>query len=377
MTRASCKRRGPWWSAGERWPSHHRRVGMDRRTRARFFRRLAVAALLVLVVTASGISAAAWMLAGRFGLVGWTAAIPGVLVLFAAGAALTVMFGAMRRFTSPLGAVMDAADRVAEGDYGVRVQEDGPLPMRALAHSFNTMTGRLQNADRLRRDLMADVAHELRTPLSVLQGRLEGLLDGVYARDDGQLSQLLEETRVLSTLIEDLRTLALSDAGALPLHKEPTDVAGLVQDVVLSMQTGFTRKSVALTVSASTGSWPIDLDPLRIREVLTNLLANALRHTGTGGAVTVSVINTEEGVEIGVMDTGEGMSAEELRRMFDRFHKGSASHGSGLGLTIAKGIVTAHGGEITASSQPGRGTTVAFTLPARGDQDQSVDGMSR
>jgi len=350
---------------------------MDRRTRARFFRRLALAALLVLVVTASGISAAAWMLAGRFGLVGWTAAIPGVLVLFAAGAVLTVMFGAMRRFTSPLGAVMDAADRVAEGDYGVRVQEDGPLPIRALAHSFNTMTGRLQNADRLRRDLMTDVAHELRTPLSVLQGRLEGLLDGVYARDDGQISQLLEETRVLSTLIEDLRTLALSDAGALPLHKEPTDVVVLVQDVVLSMQTGFTRKSVALTVSASTGSWPLDLDPLRIREVLTNLLANALRHTGTGGAVTVSVINTEEGVEIGVMDTGEGMPAEELRRVFDRFHKGSASHGSGLGLTIAKGIVTAHGGEIAASSQPGKGTTVAFTLPARGDQDQSVDGMSR
>ncbi len=119
---------------------------------------------------------------------------------------------------------MDAADLVAEGDYGVRVQEYGPPPMRALAHSFNTMTLRLQNADRLRRDLMADVAHELRTPLSVLQGRLEGLLDGVYARDDRQISQLLEETRVLSTLIEDLRTLALSDAGALPQEDPPCRV---------------------------------------------------------------------------------------------------------------------------------------------------------
>ena len=169
---------------------------MDRRTRARFFRRLALAALLVLVVTASGISAGAWMLAGRFGLVGWTAAIPGVLVLLAAGAVRTVVCGAMRRFTSPPGAVMDAADRVAE-DYGVRVREDGPLPMRALAHSFNTMTGRLQNADRLRRDRWP-MSPTTRTPLSILQGRLEGLLDGVYARDDGQISQLLEETRVLS-----------------------------------------------------------------------------------------------------------------------------------------------------------------------------------
>ena len=338
---------------------------MDQRTRARFFRRLALAALLVLVVTVSGIVAATWMLAGRFGLVGWTAAIPAVLVLFAAGAVFAMMFGAMRRFTSPLGAVMDAADRVAEGDYGVRVQEYGPPPMRALTHSFNAMTVRLQNADRLRRDLMADVAHELRTPLSVLQGRLEGLLDGVYARDDGQISQLLEETRVLSTLIEDLRTLALSDADALPLHKEPTDVVGLVQDIVLSMQTEASRKSVALTMSAPTDNALIDLDPLRIREVLTNLLANALRHTGTGGAVTVSVNNTNAGLGISVMDDGEGMSPEELKRIFDRFHKGSTSHGSGLGLTIAKGIVTAHGGDITASSQPGEGTTVAFTLPSR------------
>jgi signal transduction histidine kinase len=189
----------------------------------------------------------------------------------------------------------------------------------------------------------------------------------VYARDESQISQLLEETRVLSTLIEDLRTLALSDAGALPLHKEPTDVSGLVQDVVLSMQTESIRKSVVLAVSGSTGNGLIDLDPLRIREVLTNLLANALRHTGTGGAVTVSVNGTNEGAEISVTDTGEGISPEELKRIFDRFHKGSASHGSGLGLTIAKGIVTAHGGDITASSRPGMGTTVAFTLPARGD----------
>jgi signal transduction histidine kinase len=312
--------------------------------------------------------AVARVIAGRFGLVGWVGAIPGLFVLAAAGVIVTVMIGAARRFASPLGAVMDAADRVAEGDYGVRVPEYGPPPMRALAHSFNTMTERLQNADRLRRDLMADVAHELRTPLSVLQGRLEGLLDGVYPRDDPQISQLLDETHVLSRLIEDLRTLALSDAGALQLQKEPTDVVSLVQDVVRSMRTEATRTSVVVHLTTPAETVVLDLDALRIREVLTNLLSNALRHTPAGRDVTVSLSNTNEGALITVSDTGEGMPPEEVARIFNRFYKGSESRGSGLGLTIARGIVTAHGGEITASSQIEKGTTITVKLPRSPDQ---------
>jgi signal transduction histidine kinase len=225
------------------------------------------------------------------------------------------------------------------------------------------MTVRLQNADRLRRDLMADVAHELRTPLSVMQGRLEGLLDGVYPRDDGQISELLEEAHVLSRLIEDLRTLALSEAGALPLQKESMDVAGLVDEVVRSMQPEAVRKSVSLGAASPAGAAVVDLDAVRIREVLTNLVANALRHTGTGQAITVTVSGTDERVTVTVTDTGEGMPPDEVARVFDRFYKGPASRGSGLGLTIAKGIVTAHGGDIHASSQLGLGTTVTFTLP--------------
>jgi signal transduction histidine kinase len=369
MKRDACKRGGPpWWPAGKPWRPQHGRFGMDRRGRGRFFRRIALAAVGLLVLAVSGMFAVAWVIAGRFGLVGWAAAIPGLFVLAAAGVMVIVMFGAMRRFASPLGAVMDAADRVAEGDYGVRVREYGAPPMRALAHSFNTMTERLQNADRLRRDLMADVAHELRTPLSVLQGRLEGVLDGVYARDDPQISQLLDETHVLSRLIEDLRTLALSDAGALQLQKEPTDVGSLVQDVVSSMQVEATRSSVTLNVITPTEDVVLDLDALRIREVLTNLLSNALRHAGAGRAVTVSASNTSEGAMVTVTDDGEGMPPEEVARVFDRFYKGTGSRGSGLGLTIAKGIVTAHGGEITASSQLGKGTTVAFMLPRSPDE---------
>jgi signal transduction histidine kinase len=355
----------PWWPANEPWPPRHGRFGIDRRRRRQFFRRIALAALGMLVLAASGILSAAWLIARRFGGEGWFTALGGVFVLLALGLVLTAMFRTVRRFATPLDEVMDAADRVAEGDYGVRVHESGPPPMRALARSFNTMTERLQRADQLRRDLMADLAHELRTPLTVLQGRLEGLLDGVYARDDRRIAELLDDTRVLSRLIEDLRTLALSDAGALPLQKDPTDVVELVRDVVRRMHVEAERKSVSLTVSAAQDSVVSDLDPVRIQEVLTNLLANAIRHTPADRTVTVDVSRTSDGAVVTVADTGEGIAPEDVARIFDRFYKGAKSAGSGLGLTIAKGIVVAHDGRITASSEPGRGTAVTFTLPVK------------
>ena len=353
----------PWWPAGEPWPPAHGRVRMDGRARARFFRRIAAAAIVAFAVLVSAVLALAWVVARPFGFGASAGPLVLLVVFFAVAFMLRTMFGMMRRFASPLGEVMDAADRVADGDYTVRVREHGPPPMRALAQSFNTMTERLQRADRTRRDLMADVAHELRTPVTVLQGRLEGLLDGVYARDDRQIAEVLEETHVLSRLIEDLRTLALTDAGALPLQKERTDLAGLVGEVARSMHAEASRKGVALAVTTAGDDVTTELDPLRIREVLTNLLSNALRHTPRGRAITIAVSGTDGAAAVRVSDTGEGMSAEDVDRMFDRFYKGATSRGSGLGLTIAKGIVTAHGGDMTASSEPGKGTVVTFTLP--------------
>jgi two-component system OmpR family sensor kinase/two-component system sensor histidine kinase BaeS len=235
--------------------------------------------------------------------------------------------------------------------------------MRALARSFNTMTERLQHSDRLRRNLTADLAHELRTPLSILQGRLEGLLDGVYPRDDRQIAEVLDETRFLSRLIEDLRTLAVSEAGALPLHRDPMDLVPFVHEVVGIMDMEARRKSITLSVAASVDSVIVNIDSMRIREVLTNLVTNAIRHTPINQGVTISVSQRDRTAIVAVADTGEGMPPDELARIFDRFYKGATSRGSGLGLTIAKGIIAAHGGEITASSQPGRGTTVTFTLP--------------
>jgi two-component system OmpR family sensor kinase/two-component system sensor histidine kinase BaeS len=294
------------------------------------------------------------------------------------GLAVSGLVSIMRRVATPLGGVMDAADRVAAGNYDVRVAEQGPPPIRALARAFNTMTERLGNHDRLRRDLMADVAHELRTPLTVMQGKLEGLLDGVYPRDEAQLQQLLEETHVLSRLVEDLRTLALSESGALKLQKEPIDLGGLARDVAGSFGGEATARHVTLEVNSPDELPLIEIDPVRIREVMTNLLSNALRHTPSGGSVIVRVAAWPRGSEsrvpqlesrivVEVCDTGRGMTPDAIARAFDRFYKGSESRGSGLGLTIARSLVAAHGGEIHASSEPGRGTTITFTLPGARD----------
>jgi len=168
---------------------------------------------------------------------------------------------------------------------------------------------------------------------------------------------------VLERLIDDLRTLALSEAGTLPLQKEETDLVALAQEAAHSLEAEAIRKGVSLTAATTTQRTAINLDPVRIREVLTNLLTNAMRHTQNGGGITVSVSETRDHATVTVADTGEGMTPEQVARMFDRFYKGAASRGTGLGLTIARGIVTAHGGEIGATSEPGKGTTVTFTLP--------------
>jgi signal transduction histidine kinase len=373
--------RPPWWPHNEAWPPRGR-TPHGRAGRARFFRRAAVLAVLVMMLSACGAVALAWLAATTLGIVGPAGqrAAAVVFVGGTAGLALAVfgLVSIMRRVAMPLDGVMDAADRVAAGNYEVRVAEQGPPPIRALARAFNTMTERLGDHDRLRRDLMADVAHELRTPLTVMQGKLEGLLDGVYPLDQGQLQQLLEETHVLSRLVEDLRTLARSESGALELQKEPTDLKTLARDVAGSFGGEATTRHVTIRVNAPAELPLIELDPVRIREVMTNLLSNALRHTPAGGSVDVRLATPPRGSESGrsspvsrilveVCDTGSGMTQEAIARAFDRFYKGPGSHGSGLGLTIARSLVAAHGGEIHASSEPGGGTTIAFTLPGARD----------
>lgn len=321
----------------------------------------------MLLLGVSGFVAILWFVLTKLGIIVASSPIaPLVLVVgFVFGlATIAALVGMMRRIGIPLRGVMEAAEQVAAGNYGVRVAERGPPPIRALAHAFNTMTERLGSHDRLRRDLMADIAHELRTPLAVIQGKLEGLLDGVYERNDAEISELLAEAHVLGRLVEDLRTLTLSESGTLKLEKESMDTAGLVHDVVHSLESEARTRNVDLRIDVSANLPLLTIDPVRIREVLVNLVTNALEHTQSGGAIVIRLSDSNgEGVSVEVKDTGTGMSAEDTDRAFERFHKGSGSRGLGLGLAIARNLVLAHGGEIRISSEPGRGTTVRFTLP--------------
>ncbi len=200
-----------------------------------------------------------------------------------------------------------------------------------------------------------------------MQGNLEAIIDGVYPPDPAHLGVVLDETRVLARLIDDLRTLALSEAGTLALHREPTDPDVLVSDVVRSFEPAATAAGVELAADIE-GDLPIlDVDPVRIREVLANLLANALRHTPSGGRVTLSgAVEGARWVRLEVRDTGPGIDPALLAHVFDRFVTGDASRGSGLGLAIARQLVLAHGGEITADSRPGAGTAMVVRLPLTG-----------
>jgi signal transduction histidine kinase len=195
-----------------------------------------------------------------------------------------------------------------------------------------------------------------------MQGKVEGLIDGVYPLAAAELKTVLEETHVLSRLVEDLRTLALSESGALKLQRESADIVALAREAARTLEPAALAGGVTVGVEAA-AAIIAEIDPVRIREVLINLLSNALRHTPAGGAVMVRIAIEGGNVSVRVRDTGAGMSPEDLARAFDRFHKGPDSRGSGLGLAIAKGLVVAHGGDISASSEPGRGTTVAFTVP--------------
>jgi two-component system OmpR family sensor kinase/two-component system sensor histidine kinase BaeS len=356
-------RRGPppWWPAGEPWPPRRYDVRW-RHPRARFIRRAVFFFGFFLFLSAIGLATLVSNVVGRYA--------PGAQVRFPPFAILAVVFVvalvaiAARRIAFPLGDIVAAANRVADGDFSARITEHGPPTVRTVGAAFNSMAERLEAQDRQRRNLMADIAHELRTPLSVIQGRLEGLLDGVYPRDDATLNTVIEETRLLARLVEDLRTLANAESGTLTLQKEPTDFGILVQDVVGSFSGEAAERNVTLRFNAPAELPLVSIDPLRIREVVVNLLSNALRHTPGGGAVSIAAASRASHIVVSVADTGSGIPGDELPKVFERFYKGRTSRGSGLGLTIARNLVAAHGGEIRAENQQGSGAIITFTLPA-------------
>ena len=302
-----------------------------------------------------------------------------ILLLLGLAAVLALILhrvgrGTARRYTEPLSETMKAADALAEGDLSARVPVAGSGEFRHFARSFNHMAEALETADRHRRELLADIAHELRTPLTVVQGNLEGLRDGVYEATPEHLDLVLDETRKLSRLVEDLRLLTLAEAGQLPLDLQVLDVPQLLVDVRDAFALQATEARIALEVDVEEAIPPLVADPQRLGQVLGNLVGNALRHTPSGGQVILgaaleSVEGTPDAVRLWVRDTGEGIPAGDLPHIFDRFWRGdpSRSHGagagSGLGLAIAKSLVRAHGGHIWAESQVGEGTTLSCLLP--------------
>jgi signal transduction histidine kinase len=361
-----------------RWPGPpHFRGSPDWRLKRGFlFRRFARIFVLFSVIFLIGMGGLAYLFTALFGgnretaVLVWLAGCGLALFLPLVGLAAMRSF---RGFADPLARVMAAADAVAEGDFTVRVPEHGSGEIRQLARSFNRMVSEIQRQDRLRRDLTADVAHELRTPLHILQGNLEGLQDGIYQPTPEQIELLLDESRQLARLVEDLRTLTLAEAGQLPLVKERVDLNELLSDAITSFSGAAEAAGIDLRMDPQPeGALPAVLgDPGRLDQVLSNLLANALQHTPSGGTIEVRAANAAEGVQVQVSDNGEGISAEDLPFIFDRFWRGDRrpDRGSGLGLAIARQLVQAHGGRIWAESPvregpgSGRGSSFTFTLP--------------
>ena len=365
---------GPPWAN----PADRGRRRPPRRWFLRHFAGLALALLIFVVFLAA---VAGFVFASVFGLLGPDRPGGDVVVAAArlAGVALLVLglvvvVGRVRTIARPIDELVDATLRVTAGDYSVRVSRpgSGPRELRELAAGFNTMTARLETNEIQRRSLLADVSHELRTPLAVVRGSIEAIVDGVHPADPAHLAAILDETLLLGRLVEDLRTVAMSEAGSLPLHREPTDLGLLIHESARSFEALAVAAGVTIVPAGTAPDGPagpdlplMDLDPVRIREVIDNLLANALRYTPDGGTVTISTALASTGREVvlEVADTGPGIAPDVAEHLFDRFAKSSESRGSGLGLAIARHLVESHGGTIEAHSRQGLGTVILINLP--------------
>ena len=295
----------------------------------------------------------------------WLAGSIAVLAAVALGLLLA------RQISGPVRDLTSAARRMAAGDYEGRVPVRTDDEIGELAAAFNAMAGAVGRQEELRRRMAADIAHELRTPLAVVQADLEAMLDGVRPLSAGALEEVHEETRLLSRLIDDLRDLSLAESGGLPLHETATDLPALARASAARFAPRAEEKGVRLGVEGAEGLPEVRADPDRISQVLGNLLENALRHVPRGGEVTVRLapgaLSGE--AEVTVHNTGRGIAAEHLPNLFERFYRADlarsrTSGGSGIGLAVVKQLVEAHGGRVWAESPPEGGATFGFALLA-------------
>jgi signal transduction histidine kinase len=287
--------------------------------------------------------------------------IVGFAVLLLVGVALFARnrFG---RTWAPIGRLIDATRRLGDGETGVRIPITEPGPLAAVSGSFNRMAVRLEEEDERRRRLLADLGHELRTPLTVIRGEIEAVIDGLH--DPSQLSNVIDEVELMERLLEDLRVLTLAEAGRLQLHREPTDLEAVAGDVIASFSAPLEARHIEHTISVEGDVGEIEADPYRLRQVLSNLISNSINQMPEGGKLEVTIEGTEGRARIQVADTGPGIPPDRLEHVFERFVKSGDSTGSGLGLSIARDLVEAHGGTIAAANRAQGGAMLMIELPA-------------
>lgn len=288
-------------------------------------------------------------------------------VLLVAAAAVVAAVLLSRQLVAPLRQLTAASEAMAKGDLSQRVTIDTRDEIGDLGRAFNEMAGDLDAARAQRQHMTADIAHELRNPLSIIRGNLEAMLDGIYPTDAEHLGPIYEETLLLQRLVEDLRLLSLADAGELRLRRSDIDLCSLLAGVAESAQAVADDKEVALYVDVPDAPLVISADADRLRQVVGNLVSNALRYTPKGGSVTLWAGRRDGRATFSVSDTGQGIAPEDLPHVFDRFYRGDAardraSGGSGLGLAIARALIEAHGGSLGVESEPGRGATFVGVL---------------
>jgi len=273
----------------------------------------------------------------------------------------------VRRFINPLADVIYAARQVADGDLKTRIPMKGPQDLRSLSESFNEMAASLERSDRERRAMLADIAHELRTPLSVIRGRLEGIVDGIYSENGSQVSMALEQTYVLERLVEDLRLLTLAETGQLAFDKKYVNMVALIDRVLEMLSAEAEEKNVSFSFTEKSGNLYAHVDPQRFEQVISNLIGNAIRYVPNGGKIWVTAEEADNSLRITVNDNGTGVPDEDLPFIFDRFwrkekSRSRASGGTGLGLAIAKQLIEAQEGKIEARNLPEGGLQVVVEL---------------
>jgi signal transduction histidine kinase len=302
--------------------------------------------------------------------------LAGVIAAAAVAVMLTTVLS--RRILQPVEALTEAAQRMEKGDLSQRVTVSTRDEIGELGHAFNSMADGLARMEQLRRNMTSDIAHELRTPLSNIRGYLEALQDGVTQPSPEVISSLHDEAMLLTRLVNDLQELALAEAGQLKLVLQPTAVEQVVSQVVSAMQPTAASKGLTLQTDVQADLPPVMADAGRVAQVLQNLVHNAMTHTPAGGQITVTATSDAMQILTSVRDTGIGIAPEHLPHVFDRFYRVDQSRtratgGAGLGLTIVKQLVEAHGGRVWAESTPGLGSTFSFTLPVAASADQPAE----